>query len=342
MAKIDSVKEVLGSIHEPQMHSVAAFQESFACGFQIRRLARGGFNLLELLVVIVLCGTLMGLVVLSLAVGRSRSRQLQCIHHLSQQAKSVLAHEAAQNLIPTGGWGSNWIGMSDRGFKEHQPGGWIFNLLPFCEQGETRTLAPASTIISNGPIIRRFADSTIPMFICPERSLPVSIRVSTRFRPPIGVELTTAARADYAVNAGGDACRRWPGPLSLSDGDSQSFDWPSTDSCNGVSFRRSRIRVRDLRDGASKVLLCGEKWASTAPMGDEGMNQPWSSGDSADTRRLTLRRPVQDGVGMYIGAFGSAHSVGANFAFCDGSVRMFTYSGDETIFQGLGGRDNGG
>ena len=39
-------------------------------------------------------------------------------------------HEA----FPTGGWGCGWTGDADRGTDWRQPGGWIYNILPYIEQ----------------------------------------------------------------------------------------------------------------------------------------------------------------------------------------------------------------
>jgi hypothetical protein len=37
------------------------------------------------------------------------------------------------NHLPTGGWGWSWVGDPDLGFGINQPGGWVFNILPYCE-----------------------------------------------------------------------------------------------------------------------------------------------------------------------------------------------------------------
>ena len=43
-------------------------------------------------------------------------------------------HHDTFGWFPTGGWGWNWVGDPDRGAGPEQPGGWVFNTLPFMEQ----------------------------------------------------------------------------------------------------------------------------------------------------------------------------------------------------------------
>ena len=45
------------------------------------------------------------------------------------------------NHLPTGGWAVRWVGDADRGFGEDQPGGWVYNILPFIEEAALHDLA---------------------------------------------------------------------------------------------------------------------------------------------------------------------------------------------------------
>ena len=50
-------------------------------------------------------------------------------------------HEGVMKHFPTGGWGYDWVGDADRGYGQRQPGGWLYNILPFIEQTAKHDMA---------------------------------------------------------------------------------------------------------------------------------------------------------------------------------------------------------
>ena len=133
----------------------------------------------------------------------------------------------------------------------------------------------------------------------------------------------------------------WDGPSSLIQGDTFPAIWLGTEKCNGMSFPRSTVTSKDVRDGHGHVIMCGEKWANLEVEKDEGANQSLFSGDCIDVCRETVLPPRQDNAEGYSVEFGSAHVTHLNFTFCDGSARSVSYEIDNDVFRSLGGRSDG-
>ena len=100
---------------------------------------RRAFTLVELLVVIAIIGILVALLLPAVQAAREAARRAQCTNNLKQLALGMIQHESAHRYLPTAGWWGSWVGDPDRGFDSRQPGGWIYNILPFIEeQANTR------------------------------------------------------------------------------------------------------------------------------------------------------------------------------------------------------------
>ncbi len=64
--------------------------------------------------------------------GRQGSRPASPVQEQPQTARpGGPAHVDKHGCYPSSGWGSGWVGDADMGFGAKQPGGWIYNLLPY-------------------------------------------------------------------------------------------------------------------------------------------------------------------------------------------------------------------
>jgi prepilin-type N-terminal cleavage/methylation domain-containing protein len=180
------------------------------------------FTLVELLVVITIIGILIALLLPAVQAAREAARIAECQNHLKQLALGCLNHESINGRFPTGGWGWAWTGDPDRGDNWRQPGGWIYNILPYIEQQALHDIGTGLPLGSPAALAAGTQRISTPIgFLhCPTRRRaiaypwPASIWWSfpTNFNTPSS--RTLVARSDYAI-CGGDywTYGAWPNPV---------------------------------------------------------------------------------------------------------------------------------
>ncbi|MDY0166490.1 MAG: DUF1559 domain-containing protein [Thermoguttaceae bacterium] len=320
---------------------------------------RSAFTLVELLVVITIIGILIALLLPAVQSAREAARRLQCSNNLKQLALACLTHESAHGHFPTGGWGYEIIGDPDQGFGANQPGGWVYNVLPFIEQQTLRDLGSGLTdAAERKTALTQLTETPLSVLHCPTRRRAVTTPVKSHWAPRNANFTTNVAKTDYAINTGDPTggIDIFGGPSSIQQGmdpaywtgDTKSYDQSKVDDTyKGVSHQRSLVMMAHIRDGSSNTYLVGEKYLNpqsyhSLEVYDMGDNEAVYSGFNRDFHRSTLHRPFQDRVGDTNWArFGSAHSGGFNMSFCDGSVRSISYSIAAEIHRLLGVRNDG-
>ncbi len=319
------------------------------------------FTLIELLVVIAIIGILIALLLPAVQSARESARQLKCATNLKQLSLAAVNHQDTHGFFPTGGWGWDWVGDPDRGFGRRQPGGWLFSVLPFIEQEYLWELASdgQEDVLTSLQLDRTNTVCKTPLILvsCPSRRpcIPYFAPraggfVAHNARSNTGSD-NFAARSDYAINAGDrDSEKRGGnggGPTSL--GAADSFGWWPQDHRNfsGISHQRSQVKLSDITDGVTNTFLIGEKYMDQdryTTGTDPGDNENLYTGYNNDNFRCTnpSHPLIQDRLG-YVDTFrfGSAHFGGSHFSFCDGSVRIISYTIDEHIYRDLGNRKDG-
>jgi len=317
--------------------------------------SRRAFTLVELLVVITIIAILIALLLPAVQAAREAARQTQCKNNLKQLALGCLNHEQIHGHLPAGGWAWGWGGEPDRGFGKAQPGGWIYNVLPFIEQQVLHDLAPDKFKLWLNPEWRGnhiLAQTPLAILICPTRRRVVAYPYthSHKFVNIPTIELI--GRSDYAGN-GGDGCTEttWPGPSSHAEGDNlleDEWQWycGSASNSTGVILRHGMCRLAEISDGTSYTYLIGEKYLDADHYEDGSQcdnDQGWMVGYDYDVNRWTQNPPSPDQMGC-CGCnviFGSAHQNGFHMALCDGSVHIFNYTISPEVHRCLGNRKDG-
>ena len=134
---------------------------------------RGGFTLVEMLVVIAVIAILIAFLLPAIQSARESARRVHCANNVRQLALACNAHVAAQEHFPANGWGSCWTGDPDRGFGMEQPGGWIYNILPWLGQQNIRDLGVGLTPGSaRQAALFQQRTSVVPTLYCPSRREP--------------------------------------------------------------------------------------------------------------------------------------------------------------------------
>ena len=336
------------------------------------------FTLVELLVVITIIGILIALLLPAVQAAREAARQTQCKNNLKQLALGCMNHENATGRFPTNGWGYSWTGDADRGTDWRQPGGWIFNILPFIEQpamhGMGAGISPWNHADKKLAHLQRMATPLSTLY-CPSRrpavAYPWKITAgggAAAGRPVVNAGTPTAVgRSDYAGNGGhayvhcGSPYRAaWAENVAGGSGPSsvEAVENPPgqmtaaarttfanvAKSATGIFYAGSMTRLADVADGASHTYLLGEKnispdYYNTGEYG--GDNESAIMGDNADIIRWSYDPLLPDTPGYYGYCFGSAHANGCHMAFCDGSVTMINYSIDPLVHRYLSERNDG-
>ncbi len=274
------------------------------------RCVRGGFSLVELLVVIGILGLLMGLLLPAVQRAREAAARTACQVNLKQIGLACHAYHDSHGRLPpaymslnTGRSGTTGVLM------------WTVLLLPYIEQeplwGQTLRAYEIEPISYRNPPHIGLA-TVIRGYVCPS---------DPRLLEPLTDENgITAAYTSYMGVGGGS-------------------------KADGAMRADSGVRFAEITDGTSQTLLVGERpppgvdlvgsWYSD--MVDGSWTDTFGHGPyllAADPIVAPVggcRGPFHFGPGQIENTcdrfhFWSLHPGGANFLFCDGSVHFLAYS----------------
>jgi len=260
---------------------------------------RRGFTLVELLVVIAIIGVLVSLLLPAVQAAREAARRAQCNNNLKQIGIGWLNHEVSHKFLPGAGWSPWVVGDADMGVGVRQPGGWMYQILPFIEQHGLYELPGdgkadiVSTQQKQGAL--ELQRRPVAVFHCPSRRapqvIPFPMAAFPEWQPKNSSPIQQVVCGDYAANAGdnrkGMAFQkagqdteeedddRWFGENKSEElmvfgwlfpkykgywGNETSVrNWPPLDSQSGVNFLGAEIELRHITDGASNTYMVGEK-----------------------------------------------------------------------------------
>ena len=314
------------------------------------------FTLVELLVVITIIGVLIGLLLPAVNAVRESARRTQCKDNLAQLGRAAQATLAAQGHFPAGGWGYMWVGDPDCGFSARQPGGWLYNSLPYLGMDLIHDKGKGQgTPGGYKAALQEIKAAAIPSFYCQSRRRAIGYPAEqTSYN---SAQPATVGKTDYAGNGGSNYFQE-TGPQLSNNCYSvyPNCGWQYTNAqitdpvtgFNGVVGYRSE--VAQIPDGQSNVLLAGEKYLNPdyyTTGTDEGDDNTAMQGNDRDIIRWSgyggaYQPPMRDTRGnTQWFCFGSAHPAGFNCVFCDGAVKLENFQINQALFISLTVRNDG-
>jgi prepilin-type N-terminal cleavage/methylation domain-containing protein/prepilin-type processing-associated H-X9-DG protein len=299
------------------------------------RSGREGFTLIELLVVIAIIGVLIALLLPAVQAAREAARRAQCVNNLKQLALAAQNYHDTNGVFPGGSYS-----QFAQPHKYPENFSCFVRLLNFTEQSPIYNAINFNLTSSNVENIT-ISGVALNILLCPSDTnlTPVAIQPPPAFGTvpgwsfnqvfPLPPGTWLQQFASYGGNAG-----------TFDFGYNTSFGAAEFAMYNGVIYNDSSVKIADITDGTSNTFIFGEHSHGNLFKFDPNFavsDNSWNSGRWYDTLFATYYPPnVNPGsTGQTYGdtqnyyyptAATSQHPGGANFAFCDGSVRFIKNS----------------
>ena len=236
-----------------------------------------GFTLVELLAVIAIIGTLVGLLLPAVQAAREAARRSSCQNNVKQLALAVLNFESATRNFPSNGQlgalRSTWL-WNDSGTMKYDGNarayGFLLPILPYIEQEALYNRAVNSAKGASGgnaPDANTERSTNVPDFRCPSDSAANVLQDQTQGG--------RGAPFNYCGNYGDAFISQW------TVGTRAPFNWPG----EAATTRPRVFRSKDIRDGTATTIMLGEAPTSRSAAGTVGVS-------SVSTWKGTVRMSV--------------------------------------------------
>jgi prepilin-type N-terminal cleavage/methylation domain-containing protein/prepilin-type processing-associated H-X9-DG protein len=303
---------------------------------------RAGFTLIELLVVIAIIAVLIGLLLPAVQSAREAARRAQCTNNLKQMALAAMNYESGNGSFCMGdSFGRDW----QSGKLVRQNFGHFVAITAYYEQGGV------FNALNTNIMLYEAQNSTvsgigISMLWCPSDGDINGLRYPGMQGDGWDCAPIPMTFSSYAGNLGSLIWQYNDPQLGNMKG-VYGHDGTAAAIREGQGYAQASfpvVKIASITDGTSNTFIYGEhahsRISAQSQLGDYyGINW-WSSGDYGDTTFCTIFPPnffANDDQAYTIPKLvprqtnwsvtaTSQHPGGANFAFCDGSVRFIKNS----------------
>ena len=306
--------------------------------------SRQGFTLVEVLVVIAIIGTLIGILLPAVQTAREAARRTQCANNLKQIGIALHCHHDSLGTLPAGDYastsgqcpGGSWVITH----KSEDRANWMILILPYLEQEglyKSYNLIKPNEDPANHPVeITRVAT-----YVCPS-----DIATDQPVVPAMGPAASWALNMPYMPGSYRAMSCQSAGTNFLDGGEITSYPANLRGAMHVVGILGFvPERFESITDGLSHTLMVGEATTRT----DFGYKTLWAysfehyslSAATPQSRILMGDYDACCAVGGTGSDFpcrrgwGSPHPGGLNFILCDGCGAFVSTSIDMNLFAEL-------
>jgi prepilin-type N-terminal cleavage/methylation domain-containing protein/prepilin-type processing-associated H-X9-DG protein len=302
---------------------------------------RRGFTLIEMLSVMSVFAILAALLLPAMQKVREAAGRTKCQHNLRQMGLALYAYHSRTGHYPPG-----YTSAVNKDGSERGPGwSWAAYLLDDLDQGNLRRQLDLNADIRD-PVNAVAYTQSLSMFFCPSSSFPFS-----------GFTLETAGQVAINDQNGEPINLVYHNYIAMFGSGDISKDPGAGD---GVFYRNSRTRQKDITDGLSNTVLLGERKSTAAvpafttwlgavpgavvppPAGSQDPPEHAAvmvlghTGNARDNPPHAPDLPLR-----HVQDFGAMHTGVCNLLFADGAVHAVSRAINPHVWWALGTRAGG-
>jgi len=279
-----------------------------------------GFTLVELLVVVAIIGTLIGLLLPAVQQARESGRRNACSNNVKQMGVGVTNYESARRFFPPGN--DNYT--PDKDAQPPRLHAWSSFILPYIEQASLAAKIDYKKVWNAPGGNDTASDVILPLYVCPSGI--------TRF----------PGKQDYGGITGyADSFSQPRRDLSERGVFLSTSFVDSSGPGDPVARYRSPVRPAMVTDGLSKTVIVAEAvdrshdGGSTAPSAEATQDARWACGTNIVCQNSRVINDPNEQ------SFRSLHPGGVNCLFGDGHVAFVQESVDADVLFAICSRDGG-